>query len=259
MGRSQRIRLKDMRDICRLVGECRELGRDSNAWRTHMFSGLRRLTGACVALGGELEGWPDLSPRITQTIDIGWPDAAARQRWQDYFKTYGIANDTFYQRLARLPGPLVTRCRYQLVEDAEWYPTELFQDYMRPMTLDDRLVSFYTLPGGTGGINGINLYRLLDDRPFSPRDRRLVHLFHHELGPLIGDRLVRAGERPRPPLPPRLRQVLDRLLLGDGEKQIAYRLCISRHTVHHHVRRLYRHFDVQSRAELLARFVERPS
>jgi DNA-binding NarL/FixJ family response regulator len=53
-------------------------------------------------------------------------------------------------------------------------------------------------------------------------------------------------------LPPRLRQTLECLLEGDGEKQAAARLGLSRHTVHEYVTALYRRLGVSSRAELLA-------
>ena len=56
-------------------------------------------------------------------------------------------------------------------------------------------------------------------------------------------------------LTPRMRQTLARLLAGDAEKQIATHLKLSRHTVHEHVKKIYRRFAVNSRGELLARFV----
>jgi DNA-binding CsgD family transcriptional regulator len=59
-------------------------------------------------------------------------------------------------------------------------------------------------------------------------------------------------------LSPRMRQTLDRLLAGDSEKQIAIKLAVSPHTVHVYVKALYRGFDVNSRGELLARFVQMP-
>jgi pSer/pThr/pTyr-binding forkhead associated (FHA) protein len=52
-------------------------------------------------------------------------------------------------------------------------------------------------------------------------------------------------------------RVLEQLLGGFGEKQIAARLCISRYTVHNHVRAIFQSFHVHSRAELLATFVRR--
>ena len=48
------------------------------------------------------------------------------------------------------------------------------------------------------------------------------------------------------------RRVLRLLLSGLSEKQIAARLDLSRHTVHNHVKEIYRVVGVQSRAELMA-------
>lgn len=58
-----------------------------------------------------------------------------------------------------------------------------------------------------------------------------------------------------PALSPRLKQTLEHLLLGNGEKQIAAKLKISPHTVHTYVKELHKHFQVSSRSELLAQFI----
>jgi DNA-binding NarL/FixJ family response regulator len=58
-------------------------------------------------------------------------------------------------------------------------------------------------------------------------------------------------------LPPRMKQTLERLLTGDSEKEIAARLSVSRNTVHTYVVKLYQHYNVSSRAELLAKFLAR--
>jgi ATP/maltotriose-dependent transcriptional regulator MalT len=50
-------------------------------------------------------------------------------------------------------------------------------------------------------------------------------------------------------------QTLTGLLEGLGEKQIADRLAISRHTVHTYVKQVYDRFHVNSRAELLALWI----
>lgn len=47
-------------------------------------------------------------------------------------------------------------------------------------------------------------------------------------------------------------QVLEGLLSGKMEKQIAVDLDLSPHAVNRHVQRLYRHFGVNSRAKLIA-------
>jgi DNA-binding NarL/FixJ family response regulator len=50
---------------------------------------------------------------------------------------------------------------------------------------------------------------------------------------------------------------LQMLLSGDSEKQIAAKLQRSQHTIHMHVKAVYRALAVSSRAELLSRFVSR--
>ena len=69
---------------------------------------------------------------------------------------------------------------------------------------------------------------------------------------------ARPGARPATrelKLSPRLRQTLHRLLVGDSEKQVARHLALSKHTVHVYVKALYREYNVNSRGELLAKFV----
>lgn len=75
---------------------------------------------------------------------------------------------------------------------------------------------------------------------------------------MLGARFSAAPPDPTAGLCPRQRQTLDRLLAGDSEKQIAIRLGVSQHTIHAYVKGLYRHFNVNSRGELLARFVSVP-
>jgi DNA-binding NarL/FixJ family response regulator len=52
-------------------------------------------------------------------------------------------------------------------------------------------------------------------------------------------------------LSPAERRVLDALLEGSSEKRVAHDLVLSQHTVHIHIRRIYKALDVHSRAELL--------
>jgi len=58
-------------------------------------------------------------------------------------------------------------------------------------------------------------------------------------------------------LSPRLEQTLCHLLSGASEKEVAKKLNLSRHTFHVYVKALYRHYGVSTRAELLARHVQR--
>ncbi len=55
----------------------------------------------------------------------------------------------------------------------------------------------------------------------------------------------------------RERQVLVRLLAGDAEKEAAVMLGLSRHTLHMHVKRVYKFFKVETRSRLMALFISR--
>jgi DNA-binding CsgD family transcriptional regulator len=103
----------------------------------------------------------------------------------------------------------------------------------------------------------IGLHRAVGERPFSFREVSLLHVFHEELSPLIGEPPFGAARLHQ--LSPRLRQTLACLLEGDGEKQVAIRLHLSVPTVHQYVTTLYRTFGVNSRAELLAHFIRWPA
>jgi DNA-binding CsgD family transcriptional regulator len=71
---------------------------------------------------------------------------------------------------------------------------------------------------------------------------------------LRGDRSA-SGTTALLPLSLGQRRVFDQLLAGLSEKQVAGNLQLSRHTVHAHVRDIYRLLGVRSRSELLARFL----
>jgi len=54
------------------------------------------------------------------------------------------------------------------------------------------------------------------------------------------------------------RRVTSQLLEGMSEKETAFRLRLSPHTVHNHIKEIYRRLNVNSRAELLALFLGTP-
>lgn len=54
-------------------------------------------------------------------------------------------------------------------------------------------------------------------------------------------------------LSPRMRDTLQHLLGGDSEKEVAAKLDLSPHTVHIHVKNLYKRLGVCSRGELMAK------
>jgi DNA-binding CsgD family transcriptional regulator len=253
MARTNQIRLKDQREAYRLLMECCDLGANPLLWRRRMFEGLCRLVGAHVGIGGEMRDFARSTQRILQSVDVSDLGPVEREHRMRYVAEDGIRKDPVFQRFARLRGPLVTRSLEQLIDRDQWHASEVFNRYMKPGRMDSRIISFRQFSTDPRTINAITLHRATDEPAFNPREVRLVHLFHHELGRLLGHRLAVVHNRATGDLPPRLRQVLNCLMEGNSEKQVARRLGLSQHTVHTYINRLHRRFNVQSRGELLSR------
>ena len=129
------------------------------------------------------------------------------------------------------------------MDDAEWYGSTCFNENHRPAGVDSLIHSLHRLPAADT-INWIVLHRTVGEPEFWSRDRRLIQLFHDELGRLIGPALVSADAR-TPHCYPR----------DSGKrwnacwreiKTAASRLGLSRLTIHEYVMTLYRHFDVNT-------------
>jgi len=225
-------------------------------WHRRMLEGLCQLVGARAATGGEGR-WsrPHGDVEATFAVDVGLGSRGHDLYWA-YMRELGPRGDPIFQALQQIPDRLVVRTRRELVSDRGWYRSTAWDDYRRPIDIDDQLTSVYqTSEGGAASI--IAMLRAPRERQFSPREQRLLGFFHEELGRLIGRALVSPTE-PRPQrLSRRLGQTLACLLDGDGEKQVAARLGLSPTTVHQYVTTLYRHFGVRSRAQLLAHVMKR--
>jgi DNA-binding CsgD family transcriptional regulator len=255
MGKSDLLRVQDVRDAYRLIGECRDLGGEPALWQRRMLEGACRLFGVPVAAGGEGR-WirPHRAIEVFSAFDAGL-DSRGRELYLAYHRDLGPRGDPIFRALQHVPGRLVTRARRQLVSDAAWYRSAAWE-YHRPIGIDEQLTSVYQV-SDEGAISVIALHRVARERGFSPREQRLMTFFHEELGRLIGQALVSATEPSPDKLSPRLRQTLACLLEGDSEKQVAARLSLSRPTTHQYVTALYRYFGVQSRAQLLAHAFKR--
>jgi DNA-binding CsgD family transcriptional regulator len=148
----------------------------------------------------------------------------------------------------------VVRRREQIVPDRDWYGSVEFNEAFGPDGIDGGIISTHPLSGGSLDI--LTAHPRLG-RGLGRREMLLVHLVHREIAPLVGRALAGSWEPNLAGLSPRMRQTLDGLLEGDGEKQVALRLGISRETVHVYVKGLYQYFGVDSRSELLAYFLRR--
>jgi DNA-binding CsgD family transcriptional regulator len=144
-----------------------------------------------------------------------------------------------------------------MIPDRDWYPTDFYRGPHSTLGADAGLACFQPVPGAAGEYSEIYLIRRSGERDFSQRDRSVAREAMAAVGPLLGGPLARFAEPSPADLPPRVRTVLRCLLEGDGDKQVAARLGVARHTVNHHTKAIFAHFRVRSRSELLARWVRR--
>ena len=259
MPSSARLRAVDVRQLFLLAGECRELGDDAATWSTHYITGLSRLIRAEFGSGGEgsdvLSGRP---PTVFGTVDWGWQnglDRAGFVRLLTEFKIDPRRSDLWDRYFAQLAGADgVSLTRTDLMADREWYPSPAYQMVNRTMGVDHYLIC---LRANRAGHFGLNFGRAVGGRDFTPRERTLVREAHDLVAPLAGGPLASFAEPAPTALPVRARLVLKCLLEGDSDKQAAARLGISRFTVNHYGKQIHRHFGVQTRAELLGRWVKR--
>ena len=256
MRKSDLLRLRDVRDAYRLIGECRDLGSEPALWHMRMFAGLCQLVGGATAAGGE-GVWTRATRQIQPLSSFGvGMDTSHRKLYAAYLREITPQGDPVLHALADVRGGVLTHTRRAVVPDAVWYKSEDFNNYRKPAGINHCLASVREV-SHQGAITVITLHRSVGDRDFSPGEVRLLSFFHDELSRLVGRQLVSANEAHLEKLSPRLRQTLACLVQGDSEKQAAVRLGLSPATVHEYVTALYRRFGVRSRGELLAHVMRR--
>jgi DNA-binding CsgD family transcriptional regulator len=275
MSKSCRLRLHDLHAIDRLVGECRDLGDDSLAWRDHGIAQLARLTDADLGHLGEMAGCRALEPKDLGVTWWGWRTGCRALMPEDFGVTWwgwqnGFVDEHTNTRThehspamivyfrKNLVEPGVCHSRRQFIADRDWYASHDYQVIQRTFGVDNIAWCFRRLSGAASDeCSGIILNREKGKREFSARDRALVQELNASFTPLIGGPLARFSDPSPLDLTPRVREVLACLLEGDGNKQIAARLSLSSYTINEYTKVLYKHFRVRSRPELLARWIRR--
>ena len=247
------LAVDDVEQIVHLVGEA------SDPTVEIAIPGRKRilLEGVAKLVGAEIWYWSTtvFNPSFkgdnmaTSLIHGGWTSE------QESAKFFGaLLNPEHRPLIARLHDS----CRdHHVTLSREFFPLRddrpAFVAVLQQAGIGNFLVSFYPL--GDDASSGIGFYRRLDKPDFTARDRAIVHvvisqvdwLHRHGLNVPAKDKVLR--------LSPRERQVMVLLLGGDSIKEVSGRLQLSEHTVGDYVKEIYRHFSVNSRAELLAHFI----
>lgn len=256
----------DVSRVIRLVREVCDRWDDPAAWRRHL------LQGACSLLEGNVGTMvADRSPSITAfgrpfvISVVGAPSTllASVSQAISQFENRGYEECAaeVMPGMAALHSQLngqgwVTAARDQFTSPNEFHSAQSYVSFRQQLGCDDYVIS----------IRIVDVPRrpeaIIIDRPlrapqFGPREVELLRLLHDEVAPLVGVRLATEDHLCRDGLSKRLNETLTLLLDGRSEKEVASALNLSARTVHDYVTMLYGHFQVSSRAELLAYFIRR--
>lgn len=257
-GKSERLRLSEVRAVFRLVAECRDLGTDPVAWRDHVSRSFGGLARGQVCMVGESGLSPDgeTPGTLFQAMSHGWTSPDANEIWSSHCARGDYQREPLFRSIQAYTHRRGLCTRDQAVDDRTWLAAPIRNETFRACEIDEFLMTMHDIPGRKRQ-NLISLYRPLGDGAFRRRDRRLVRLFHQELARHFGASLATLDDPSPAGLAPRLRGTLRCLLEGDSEKQAAMRLGLSTQTIHQYVKALYKHFRVSSRPELMAYFLRR--
>jgi DNA-binding CsgD family transcriptional regulator len=263
MSKSMRLRISEVKAAFNLIGECRELWNTPPAWRVHLLRGLTELTGLAVGHYAEVDASSFAGPiQFLAAVDFGWRDEAARNYYLRYTADLtgactapmpGI--DILARRLGEAGRAIAYRP--ELCSDSQWYRSAAVNEYRRPAFNDGYVLSF--VRGQNNLCTHLGVHQDTSQRAPTLHAKRLVSLVHQQIAPMVGSVLAMDNQHNRQGLSSRLQQVLDQLLKGDSEKKIARDLKLRPPTVHEYIGKIYRHFAINSHAELLAYFLaQRP-
>jgi DNA-binding CsgD family transcriptional regulator len=260
------VTMDEVSSVIRLVREVCDLWDDPSAWREHLLNGACRLldgnVGIMLADYAPEFGW---FGSLGVTAVVGLPrqmqsmvQPAISQMDQ---RQYDDVSENYLPGLMNIWADMqrqgwVTTAGNRVADDASYHASPWYHDFFKHIDCDDYVASIRVvdLPQRP---EAITINRPNGAPAFSAREVALLKLLHDEIAPLVGVRLTTEEHLSRDGLSRRLRETLSLLLDGLSEKQVASSMNLGTRTVHDYVTRLYEHFRVSSRAELLAYFIRR--
>jgi hypothetical protein len=258
MSKSQRLTLKQIRQVHELIDRIRDFGDRPEIWQRIALEGLLRLLGGNIGFSVDIRLSPQGIPQLIDPIDTGWQTESARRRFEEYAVSGEMTADPGTIKLleAQKKSRFLTVTRRQLVDDQIWYRSPSVSEARRSGDVDDFVIySAALMPKGS---QGLIIYRAWDDKPFEPRHRRIMQFFGLELLRAIkSSHTTPPVHTYLPQLPPRLRGTFELMLSPISHKQIAEKLHLSHHTINDYQKQIYKMFSVNSRPELMCLF--RPS
>jgi hypothetical protein len=260
MGHSQALRLREIRGVFHLLAEITERGIYPQAWREHMLRGLCRLTGARLGISmGLRNALPGKTPIPLDPVTFGFNSEHELRLWARYLDTSELGDDPATGAMVELAQTrrFFLKRREEMVDSRRWYSSPVVMESRRLAGVDDYLLAS-TRAHRQDVLLGFSLYRPWGEKPFGLREQRIARLFHVELLRMLWP-ISESTDPEYLSLPHRLRLTLRSLLQGKSAKETAKELGLSLSTVETYVKDLYARLQVESRPELMTRFLNHPT
>lgn len=202
-----------------------------------MATELLKLFNAEVVISTEIYVQPTGEKGEWDVVDIGWGADSTEHTWRIESRSRETNLGAF---------ELIIHPEKPPAEDR--VPVEPQRPLHRGSTF---MMSNMPLPH-INAVDQLGVHRAHGAGLFTDVDHRLLRLLHIELARFWRADVLEQTRDPARSLAPRLKQTLELLCDGKSEKEIAFKLGISPHTVHNYVKALHQRFNVSSRGELIA-------
>ena len=247
------INERNLRDICRLLGDIALLNSPIDNKRRVLLDGLSELV--------EADGWiwtcaavdPERNCPVPMSFLFGGVNKQQVAALLDSFSDTSTA-DPCNEPLAALvsEGHHVVRTRRQLTDDDTWYNSDYTKTYFLRHGIEDPMYAI--TPLSDQSYSAVCLFRFTGRPPFSERQRRIVNIVTTEVRWLGNSSLPARHSEAVFGLTPRLRSVLALLIDGQTCNEIAGLYHLSPHTIKGYIRDIYRHFNINSQIALIRLF-----
>ena len=247
--------------VMRHLADVTALKGDPTQQRQLLIDGLNDLFGTTLGWLAGLDDWRiDRRPRPVLAVLASKLDPVWHRYVADFGTRVAPADDPYGDHSLRSDEADQVWGRHRVMPDrAAHRRYAAAVEIADSVGLGDGTVALARTGPGGHRVIGFSLHRCDGEVRFRPRDFALHRVALVEIRRLVERGHVPieavAGHDGRAGLPPRLRQVLAALLAGTAPKRIARDLGLSVWTVRDHVKRLYAHFGVSGRDELMARFL----
>jgi DNA-binding CsgD family transcriptional regulator len=213
--------------------------------------GRRELFCACPIFGE----WENNRPKLVEIFYAGKMPAMDPAEWVSQ-KTADSALELlsyFWPKAADRPRRPVSLIFPRDFKEEDVRKAEFTKRYAQTGFVE----TIYTMWAASETCSILLSISRFDGAPYTDHDRDLAMLVTRAIGPVVDAEVLRPRKMlEQLGLSARQYDVLDLLLRGLSEKEIARQLHRSQNTVHTHVMQIYRAAGVSGRAELMASFVD---